>query len=129
MTVNVHYLDEGWVKRSRLLKFIRFKIVHCRKASFSVLLDLISKWLFESEIQIVITGSAADILKAVGLLRRHLYVSTRHPQEHFYVWCIAHVLSLAVKYCMKLVHEKLDKIHKQPDSIKSSIKRETFLLF
>lgn len=127
MTITVHFIDNSWKMKSCLLDFVRFKTPHTGEASFGILHDTIKTWELDKMVHSITTDNAADIVRGVEILRSVLYAETYldqyRPRRSFHVRCIAHVLNLAVKECMQLVHDKLEKVRRLLSSIRCSVKR------
>lgn len=74
--------------------------------------------------------TAADIVKGAELLRRRLYTSTNPSSAQaagkFNIWCIAHVLNLAEKDCIKFVHYELEEISRPYTSNQKFSKKRKF---
>lgn len=128
MVVTIHWIDQDWNMRNTILDFIRFKTPHTGEASYSVLLDTVKTWNLERLVYSITTDNATDIVKGVKLLRKHLYktysMESHRPDGNFHVKCLAHVLNLAVKECMGLIHDKITKIRKLIGCLQCSVKRK-----
>lgn len=72
--------------------------------------------IWKNDTQYITTDNAEDIAKGVELLGKELYVANQldihKPREQYHVRCIAHVLNLAIREFMRVVHEKIRKVQK-----------------
>lgn len=69
LTITLHYIDEDWEMKSKLLEFVRFPTPHNAGDTWKLLLDILEKWDLTSNIQAVITETATKMNAAMRLLR------------------------------------------------------------
>lgn len=100
-------------------------MLHTGEAACAFLLDVIRDWNLAKGITCNTTENAPDMVKGVELRRRQL--STDVPGMHgatmFHVRCIEHVMNVAVKECMKLIHARISTIRSLINSIRANVKR------
>lgn len=126
MVVTAHWIDEQWTLRAAILEFKRFPTPYTGDAVCAFLNDVIESWELSKDIRAITTDNAADMCNRLKKLRENLNGS--HPglyacHKSFHVWCIAHVINLAVKECMSVVHIQIGKIRAVINSIRPSVKR------
>lgn len=82
-----------------LLEFKQFPTPHTGNATAALLIEVTKEWDVARKVKKVAKDSAFDVCKGVALLRNKLIEQCREVvfMENFHLWCIAHVVSIAVK--------------------------------
>ncbi|GFN87279.1 Zinc finger bed domain-containing protein 1 [Plakobranchus ocellatus] len=89
MTVTAHFISNDWKMKSHVLETSRMVESHTAENIASKLTRVMEEWKISDKISVVVTDNAANVVKAVGLLKlRHL-------------GCFAHFLNLVVTTALK----------------------------
>lgn len=126
MAVTGHFIDNNWKMRSLTLEFNRFPTPHNAEATCSFLSKVIESFHLQQKVQSITTDNAKDV--SSGVQKLHHLMREDHPGFYgsfrdFHIRCISHVVNLAVKDCMKLVHKEIEKIRSVCNAIRCSTKR------
>ena len=126
MIVTGHWIDVNWNMYSMTLEFKRFHTPHTGDAVRDFLYSVISEWKLSTNMQFITTDKAADMCSGVLKLFQKLnddFDDHFPSMDQFHVRCIAHVVNLSVKSCMKSVHSVVDNIRSEISALRYSTKR------
>lgn len=98
-----------------MLEFERFIIPHTGHAACHFIYEVIKYWGLNKSIMAVATDNASDMVSVVRELNEKLRNKLGDDDfslrvDNFHVRCLPHVVNLAVKDCMGIVHDKVSEI-------------------
>lgn len=108
MVVTVDCIDREWELQTIILEFNRFLTPHTGDGTCHFIHDVINEWGLNQKLLCIATDNAADKIAGVRQLNMNLRVELKEKdielrRENFHIRCIAYIINLAVKECMKKV--------------------------
>lgn len=127
VAVTAHWVDQYWCLRSVLLDFQRFPSPHTADATSALLCEIMDRWNITKKIHSITTDNASDVVSGINkvflslqLKKENGYLSTL---KDFHIRCIAHVINIAVKDSLVLVHSQIAAVRNLVHACRCSVKR------
>ncbi|PWA36954.1 zinc finger BED domain-containing protein RICESLEEPER 2 [Artemisia annua] len=122
MVLTAHFIDDDWVMHKRI---INFRPIHSLRGVDigRALLECITGWGIKNVMTMTVDNIASND-KALEYLIENL--PTKYDGgKHFHIRCMAHILNLVVKDCLKIYKKEVDTISLAVKYIKHSSQRVT----
>lgn len=112
LSVTVYWIYLPWELKSTELEFVSFHKPHTASATLSLLYEFMEKWRLLDKVRAIKTDSASKMAPAVAQLLSNFNITGNGSRRvlDFYLRCIAHVVNLAVKDFLQLIHSNIDSV-------------------
>lgn len=103
-----YWIDENCNLKAATIEFQWFVTPHTGEVASDFIKCFITMWELGYYFPEITTDNTSDIRSGISLLcsdLHRLYPGIYNTVEDFHVRCIAHVVNLGVKECMKVAHE------------------------
>lgn len=131
LAISIHWISNDWKMKSLLLDFPCFITPHTGNSVCNQLISTILEWGIGNKVQSITTDNGSDVVSGVTKLNNILltmFPDQRRIENSFHIRCVAHVLNLAVKDCMKIVHSEISSIRHAIHALSISTKRRDIFL-
>ncbi|KAH9650690.1 BED-type domain-containing protein [Citrus sinensis] len=111
MVVTAHYIDNSWVLRSRIMRFIYVPAPYSGKVMCNELYECLMEWNIDRKLSIVTVDNCSANESMIDLLLGKFSASSMIMGGKFlHMRCCAHILNLIVKDGLSVIHKEVEKI-------------------
>ncbi|KAH9673290.1 BED-type domain-containing protein [Citrus sinensis] len=111
MVVTAHYIDNSWVLRSRIMRFIYVPAPHSGEVMCNELYECLMEWNIDRKLSTVTVDNCSANESMIDLLLGKFSASSMIMGGKFlHMRCCAHILNLIVKDGLSVIHKEVEKI-------------------
>ncbi|KAH9762358.1 BED-type domain-containing protein [Citrus sinensis] len=120
MVVTAHYIDNSWVLRSRIMRFIYVPAPHSGEVMCNELYECLMEWNIDRKLSTVTVDNCSANESMIDLLLGKFSASSMIMGGKFlHMRCCAHILNLIVKDGLSVIHKEVEKIRESVKETKN----------
>ncbi|CAH9089409.1 unnamed protein product [Cuscuta europaea] len=111
MAITAHFIDNSWVLRSQILRFIYVPCPHTSEVLTEVLIEAMMEWNLDSRLSTITVDNCSINDSMIGKLKTKL--NTTHLVKDgslFHMRCSAHILNLVVKIGLDEIKDFIENV-------------------
>nr|GEX87293.1 hypothetical protein [Tanacetum cinerariifolium] len=111
MAITGHFVNNEWVSRSKILRFLYVPCLLTSEVLTNVLMDVLMKWNVDTKLSTIIVDNCTTNDSLIGKIKDKLQLNKLiHDGSHNYMRCYAHILNLVVKIRLNVIKFAIEKI-------------------
>ncbi|KAH7688789.1 Tam3-transposase (Ac family) protein [Dioscorea alata] len=112
MAVTAHYIDDEWILRSRIIRFIYVPCPHTSSIFCEVLVNCLMDWNLDNKLSTLTLDNCSTNDLLVSLIVNKLSSSNLWMDGKFlHMRCCAHILNLIVKDGLDVINNAIENIY------------------
>ncbi|GJX81683.1 zinc finger BED domain-containing protein RICESLEEPER 2-like protein [Tanacetum coccineum] len=111
MAITGHFIDNDWILRSKILRFLYVPCPHTSEVLTNVLMDALMEWNVDTKLSTITVDNCTTNDSLIGKIKDKLQLNKLiHDGSHIHMRCSAHILNLIVKIGLNVIKVAIENI-------------------
>ncbi|GJU04873.1 putative AC transposase [Tanacetum coccineum] len=111
MAITGHYIDNDWILRSKILRFLYVPCPHTSEVLTNVLMEALMEWNVDTKLSTITLDNCSTNDKLIDTVKDKLQSSHLIKDgAHIHMRCCAHILNLIVKVGLSVIKVAIDNV-------------------
>ncbi|GJU83981.1 zinc finger BED domain-containing protein RICESLEEPER 2-like protein [Tanacetum coccineum] len=124
MAITGHYIDNDWILRSKILRFLYVPCPHTSEVLTNVLMEALMEWNVDTKLSTITLDNCSTNDKLIDMVKDKLQsCHLIKDGAHIHMHCCAHILNLIVKVGLNVIKAPTENIRERISNWTATPKR------